>query len=73
LEERICEFNVQATGISDGELFGIFLRGADGAVIGGADGWTWGETCYIRHLVVPADAKARSRRKARSVWRCSVF
>jgi N-acetylglutamate synthase-like GNAT family acetyltransferase len=54
LEERIYEFNVQATGISDGELFGVFLRAADGAVIGGADGWTWGGTCYIRHLVVPA-------------------
>jgi GNAT superfamily N-acetyltransferase len=54
LEERIYEFNVQVTGISDGELFGIFLRVTDGVVIGGADGWTWGGTCYIRHLFVPA-------------------
>jgi GNAT superfamily N-acetyltransferase len=54
LEERIHDFNVQATGISDGALFGVFLRGTDGAVIGGADGWTWGGTCYIRHLFVPA-------------------
>src|SRR5690349_19372782 len=54
LEERIHEFNVQTTGITDGELFGIFLRGTGGAVIGGADGWTWGGTCYIRHLFVPA-------------------
>src|ERR1700731_4154828 len=37
LEERIYEFNVQATGISDGLRFGIFLRGADGVVVGGID------------------------------------
>jgi GNAT superfamily N-acetyltransferase len=54
LEERLYQFNVQATGISDGALFGVFLRQADGAVIGGADGWTWGGTCYVRHLFVPA-------------------
>jgi GNAT superfamily N-acetyltransferase len=54
LEERIYEFNVQATGISDGLRFGIFLRGADGVVVGGADGWTWGGTCYIHNLFVPA-------------------
>ena len=58
LEERIRDFNVQATGISDGALFGVFLRGTDGAVIGGADGWTWGGTCYIRHLFVPAPMRS---------------
>jgi len=54
LEERLHEFNMEATGISDGELYGFFLRGTDGGVIGGADGWTWGGVCYIRHLFVPA-------------------
>jgi len=54
LEERLYEFNVDATGISDGKLFGFFLRGTDGVVVGGADGWTWGGVCYIRHLFVPA-------------------
>ena len=54
LENRLSEFNVQATGIADGKLFGLFLRGADGTVIGGADGWSWGGTCYLRHLFVPA-------------------
>jgi GNAT superfamily N-acetyltransferase len=53
LEDRLYEFNVQATGISDGQLYGIFLRDAEGTVVGGADGWTWGATCYIRHLFVP--------------------
>jgi GNAT superfamily N-acetyltransferase len=53
LDDLIYEFNVQATGISDGKLYGIFLRDTDGAVIGGADGWTWGDACYVRHLFVP--------------------
>jgi GNAT superfamily N-acetyltransferase len=53
LEDRLYEFNVQATGHSDGELYGIFLRDENGRVIGGADGWTWGATCYVRHLYLP--------------------
>ena len=54
LEDRIYEFNVQTTGISDGKLFGLFLRDADGVAVGGAHGWTWAKTCYIRFLFVPA-------------------
>src|SRR5258708_23029439 len=57
LEERIYEFNVQATGIADGKLFGLFLRGTNGTVVGGAYGWSWGGTCYLRDLFVPADMR----------------
>ena len=53
LEDRLYEFNMQATGHTDGRLYGIFLRDESGAVIGGADGWTWGATCYVRHLILP--------------------
>ena len=56
LEERLYAFNVEATGIGDGELFGSFLRDADGAVIGGAEGWTWGGTCFVRQLYLPASS-----------------
>lgn len=59
LEQQLYAFNVVATGISDGELFGIFLRGQDHAVIGGADGWFWGGTCYVRHLFVPAPLRGQ--------------
>src|SRR5271166_2799496 len=52
LEELIHAFNVQATGIFDGTRFGTFLRGADGVVVGGADGCTWGQ--FGRALRVPA-------------------
>jgi hypothetical protein len=54
LEDSIYAFNVEATGISDGKLFGLFLRDADGVAIGGAHGWTWAKTCYVRFLFVPA-------------------
>ena len=48
------EFNVQATGISDGKLFALFLRENNEAIVGGIFGWTWGDTCYVRYLYVPA-------------------
>jgi GNAT superfamily N-acetyltransferase len=57
LDEVIYNFNVQATGISDGQLFASFLRNADNAVIGGISGWTWGKTSYVRHLFVPAELR----------------
>ena len=57
LDEAIYKFNVQTTGISDGQLFASFLRNADKAVIGGISGWTWGKTCFIRHLLVPAELR----------------
>jgi ribosomal protein S18 acetylase RimI-like enzyme len=52
LEEQLYTFNVAATGIKDGKLFAVFVRSVDGSPIAGASGWTWGGTCYIRHLLV---------------------
>ncbi len=54
LDDRLYAFNVQATGIADGKLLALFLRDGDGAAIGGVFGWTWGETCYVRYLFIPA-------------------
>jgi len=59
LEELIHEFNLQATDLSDGQLFGSFLRDSQNAVVGGVSGWTWGKTCFIRHLFVPAQLRRR--------------
>ena len=59
LEESLYEFNVQATGISDGCLLGLSMRAADGSLMGRAYGWTWGGTCYIRYLFVPAAMRKR--------------
>jgi len=57
LDERLYAFNVQTTGITDGKLLASFLRDKDGAVVGGIYGWTWGATCYIRYLFVPAEMR----------------
>jgi ribosomal protein S18 acetylase RimI-like enzyme len=54
LDDWLYEFNVEATGISDGKFLALFLRESDGVTIGGIFGWTWGETCYVRNLYVPA-------------------
>ena len=54
LEDRIYEFNAEATGTSDGKLLAVFLRDDTGAVVGGIYGWTWGATCCVRYLYVPA-------------------
>ena len=59
LEEEIYAFNVQATGIADGILLAVFLRGPDDKVIGGAYGWTWGNTCYVRDLFVPENMQTQ--------------
>jgi len=59
LEDRLYEHNVRATGIADGQLLAVPLRGTDGAVVGGAYGWTWGGTCHVRYLLVPADMRGR--------------
>ena len=64
LEDGIYEFNVEATGIADGELLAVFLRDDKGATIGGIYGWTWGATCYVRYLYVPAHLRNQGRGSA---------
>jgi GNAT superfamily N-acetyltransferase len=57
LDDRLYAYNVQSTGITDGKLLALFLRNKDGAAVGGLYGWTWGETCYVRYLFVPAEMR----------------
>jgi ribosomal protein S18 acetylase RimI-like enzyme len=59
LDDQLYAFNVQTTGITDDKLLAVSLRGPDGKIVGGAYGWTWGGTCYIRHLFIPASMRGR--------------
>ena len=59
LKDRIYKFNAQATGIADGKLFAVLLSDDNGATIGGIYCWTWGATCYVRYLYVPAHLRTQ--------------
>ncbi len=54
LEDRLYEFNVQATGINDGDYLAIFERDANGRITAGLCGTTWGGCLEIRQLWVDA-------------------
>jgi ribosomal protein S18 acetylase RimI-like enzyme len=59
LEDRLYEFNADATGIDDGRLLGVFLRDESGTMVAGAAGHTWGETCELRQVWVAASRRRR--------------
>ena len=58
LEDRIYEFNSNATDISDGELLAFFLREGD-RVVAGICGNTWGGTCELRQFWVEESQRHR--------------
>jgi ribosomal protein S18 acetylase RimI-like enzyme len=61
LEDGLIDFNIQATGITDGSFIGIFLRAADGSRAGGLYGWVWGSTCYVRYLFVAESMRGQGQ------------
>ena len=50
LDERLYEYNVEASGWSDGRLLASFLRDDDGRIMAGLYGWTWGKCCFVDKL-----------------------
>jgi GNAT superfamily N-acetyltransferase len=59
LEDRLYEYNVASTGISDGRLLAIFLRDAQKNIIAGLYGWTWGGCCEVKTLWVHANWRGK--------------
>lgn len=59
LEDRLYEFNVDATGIDDGELLSASITDDAGAVIAGLAGHTWGGCCEILRLWVHASVRGQ--------------
>jgi GNAT superfamily N-acetyltransferase len=57
LEDRIYEFNVEATGYDDGRLLRIADRADDGSLRGGLTGWTWGGCAVIDQLWIAPDRR----------------
>jgi N-acetylglutamate synthase-like GNAT family acetyltransferase len=52
LEDRIDEFNLSHTGITDVRLLAIILRDDRDDIIAGLYGWTWGQCCEVKTLWV---------------------
>ena len=59
LDERLYEFNMEASGCRDGRELAIFLRNDAGRIMAGIYGWTWGGTCFIDKLWI--DKRWRGR------------
>ena len=64
LEDRINEYNVETTGITDGRILSFFIRDGRAAIVAGLYGWTWGGACEIRDLWVRKDMRRRGYGRA---------
>jgi GNAT superfamily N-acetyltransferase len=52
LRDAIHEFNFVTTGYRDGRSLSCFLRGDDGVLVAGIDGFTWGGYARVEYLWV---------------------
>ncbi len=55
LRERVISYNLAATGFPDGRSLGCFVRDADGQLIAGLDGFSWGGYVKLEWLWVRDD------------------
>jgi len=63
-EDLIYEFNVAATGITDGGMFAFTVRGEEGRLLGCALGHTWGGMCELKTLWVEQALRHRGLGRA---------
>jgi GNAT superfamily N-acetyltransferase len=52
LEERLYEFNMEATGVGDGRGLSFVCRDEEGELMGGLCGHSWGGCCEIKQVWV---------------------
>ena len=58
LDERIDEFNLSTTGITDVRLLTIIVREGE-EIVAGLYGWTWGTCCEVKTLWVHERLRGR--------------
>jgi GNAT superfamily N-acetyltransferase len=76
LSEQLSAYNVSRVGIDDGRDLAVFLRDAQGQLVGGLHGWTWAGMAYIaifwitealrgqgygKQILLTAEQEARTR------------
>ena len=59
LEDRLYEFNVEATGFADGKALYVTVTDGSGATIAGLAGHTWGGCCELTKLWVHRSQRGR--------------
>src|SRR5262249_42843704 len=64
LEDRLYEYNREATGRHDGMGLGFVLRDVEGRLIGAANGYTWAGISELRQLWVDAAYRGRGHGRA---------
>jgi GNAT superfamily N-acetyltransferase len=57
LEDRLSEYNARQTRRAGGRPLGVLVRDADGAIVGGLNGWTWAGWLGIASLWVREDVR----------------
>ena len=57
LHSEINRFNGDATGLRDGRSLDIEVRAADGGLVAGLTGWTWGGCGYVDVLWVREESR----------------
>lgn len=59
LEDRLYDYNVEKTGVDDGQWLALFVRDEQGTIRAGIEGWTWCDSCYIRNVWVHEDLRGQ--------------
>jgi N-acetylglutamate synthase-like GNAT family acetyltransferase len=60
LEDRLYDYNVEQTGLDDGQEYAFFVRDDDQEIRAGVAGWMWGGSCYVRSLWVHKALRGQS-------------
>lgn len=60
LEDRLYDYNIEQTGVDDGQWLAIFVRDEHQVIQAGVEGWTWCGSCYLRHVWVHRDLRGQS-------------
>ena len=57
LNDQLYRFNATATGVHDGQWLAVFVRDADGQIMAGLHGWTWGRIGYVDTFWIREDLR----------------